>query len=68
MYNFLIHAQYYDHWQLTRREVIGMDKNKKQAADTKASNANNASNTRTEFADEMNAKATQAKNNKQNNK
>ena len=43
-----------------------MDKNnKKQAADTKATNANN---TRTEFADEMNAKATQAKNNKQNNK
>ena len=42
-----------------------MDKHKKQPADTNTTNKNN---NRTEFADEMNNKATQANNNKQKNK
>jgi len=41
-----------------------MDKNNKKQAD--ATNKN--TNTRTEFADDMNAKDTQAKQNKQHNK
>jgi len=45
---------------------MGMDtKNKKHQADTNTTNKNN---TRTEFADEMNNKATQANNNKHKNK
>jgi len=41
-----------------------MDNNKKHAADMNTTNKKD----RTEFADEMNMKDTQAKNNKQNNK
>ena len=46
-----------------------MDNNKKHAADMHTNNTNkNKNDNRTEFADDMNAKDTQAKNNKQNTK